>query len=303
MDVKPLQRCSSYAISLVYLTVSAGWVAGSDYLISLLPGDGVSQTLKGLLFVSVTALLLQRLLEREERKTAEYVARMAEGERLRAIGDVAARLSHDLRNVLMAATTMLTVLRKFTVDCPQSEAASRRLHATLSRGSAMLSEVLGYAAAKPARCESIELDEWLTRFVDESLPLLGERISLTAAVGGAGLSVTADPMQLHRLLTNLVLNAVEAMPGGGSITIDAEARDATVSIEVRDTGVGMPPEVLRHAFDPLFSTKSKGTGLGLASAASIAAAHGGTITCDSVPGRGSTFRIVLPSSPAMQRAA
>ena len=290
-------RPSMLSIPVIYAIVSGTWIATSDYLLNLLPAVQSLQTIKGLLFVVVTTFLLQRLTARNDARIDEYILRLTEGERLRVIGELAARLSHDLRNVLMAANAMLTVLNKFTLECPQAQTTARQLHATLKRGAAMLSEVLGFAAQRPAVRERIALGEWLSSFVEEVATIVKENVIITASVTPADLVIAADTTQLHRLLTNLVMNASDAIAGHGTIAVNcATAEPSAVAIVVRDTGSGMPADIAKQAFEPLFSTKAKGTGLGLAIVADIAGAHGGFVTCESTPDHGSAFRVVLPHS-------
>jgi signal transduction histidine kinase len=109
--------------------------------------------------------------------------------------------------------------------------------------------------------------------------------------------VLADLGQVRQLLLNLIRNAREAMPGGGSIRISTAADAGFVQIEVRDAGPGIPPERLQRIFDPFFTTKERGTGLGLALAQEIAQEHGGQLTCTSAPGAGAAFSLRLPSVP------
>jgi signal transduction histidine kinase len=110
--------------------------------------------------------------------------------------------------------------------------------------------------------------------------------------------VTFDPKQMHQVLINLLKNALEAMPRGGEITITTRVRGTNAEISIADTGEGMPPEVSANIFQPYFTTKEKGTGLGLAISQSIISEHGGSISVDSTPGRGTTFTILLPLEEA-----
>ncbi|HEX3729009.1 MAG TPA: ATP-binding protein [Opitutaceae bacterium] len=126
--------------------------------------------------------------------------------------------------------------------------------------------------------------------------------------------VMADESQLLQVLNNLAVNAVQAMAGGGTLTVAARAilppqalvahleeRD-WVRISLTDTGIGIPPENLKRIFEPFFTTKSTGTGLGLATCFSIVAKHGGHLRVESAPGRGTTFHVILPASPALPAA-
>jgi len=101
---------------------------------------------------------------------------------------------------------------------------------------------------------------------------------------------------MHRVFSNLILNAVQAMPDGGTLTVSASDANGSVAISVRDTGVGIPEELKKKLFTPLFTAKAKGTGLGLAVVKRIVDAHGGGISVDSGAGTGSTFTVTLPST-------
>jgi len=109
------------------------------------------------------------------------------------------------------------------------------------------------------------------------------------------LAVTADSHLMHRVLANLILNALQAMPERGTLTINASTCDDAVAINVRDTGLGIPEEMKDKLFSPLITGKAKGTGLGLAVVKRIVDAHGGTITFESAEGKGTTFTVTLPS--------
>jgi signal transduction histidine kinase len=110
--------------------------------------------------------------------------------------------------------------------------------------------------------------------------------------------VPFDANQLHQVLINLIKNALEAMPEGGKITISSRVRGTNAEISIADTGEGMTPEVAANIFQPYFTTKETGTGLGLANCQSIIQEHGGSILVESHPGRGTTFTILLPLEEA-----
>jgi len=106
--------------------------------------------------------------------------------------------------------------------------------------------------------------------------------------------VVMDASMMRRVFSNLITNAIQAMPDGGVLEISSTIDDDTVTVNVKDTGIGIPKENLEKLFQPLFTTKSKGQGLGLAVCKRLVEAHGGTIEVDSVVGKGSTFTIKLP---------
>jgi two-component system sensor histidine kinase HydH len=111
-------------------------------------------------------------------------------------------------------------------------------------------------------------------------------------------AVEADPEQMTRVLKNLVLNAVDAMPSGGRVTVRTSRRNGAVRLEVADTGQGLTPEECERLFTPYYTSKTHGTGLGLAIVQSVVSDHGGSISVESEPGRGATFRIDLPVNRA-----
>jgi signal transduction histidine kinase len=117
------------------------------------------------------------------------------------------------------------------------------------------------------------------------------------------LAVVIDPPQMQQVLSNLVVNARDAMPQGGTIRISAQASGDMVSLRVRDEGLGMPPDVANRIFEPLFTTKRSGTGLGLAVAQQIVTQHRGTIEVISEVGQGTTMQICLPLSRVEAHAA
>ncbi len=108
----------------------------------------------------------------------------------------------------------------------------------------------------------------------------------------------ADPELLHRALSNLVLNAMDAMPDGGKLTLSAQPKERNIEIRVADTGEGLTPEECERLFTPYYTTKQHGTGLGLAIVQSVVADHGGTIAVESHAGGGATFIITLPKAAA-----
>ena len=110
------------------------------------------------------------------------------------------------------------------------------------------------------------------------------------------LAIRVEPHLLHRVFSNLILNALQAMPNRGTLTINASATDHAVAIKVQDTGVGIPEEMKEKLFSPLITGKAKGTGLGLAVVKRVVDAHGGKITFESEKGKGTTFTVTLPES-------
>jgi signal transduction histidine kinase len=126
----------------------------------------------------------------------------------------------------------------------------------------------------------------------------GPKIEIVTQLSDEPMALMVDPELLHRALSNLVLNAKDAMPEGGVVTLSARKRESKVEIRVSDTGEGMTPEECERLFTPYYTTKQHGTGLGLAIVQSIVADHAGTIAVESSAGDGATFVITLPRADA-----
>jgi signal transduction histidine kinase len=131
--------------------------------------------------------------------------------------------------------------------------------------------------------------------------LTGQSVERRVELDDTLTPVDADPAQLHRALQNLVLNALDAMPSGGVLTVRTGHSDGSVRLEVADTGSGLTKEECERLFTPYYTTKQHGTGLGLAIVQSVVSDHGGRISVESEPGRGSTFRIELQNGTSPHR--
>jgi len=225
-------------------------------------------------------------------------AELRRSERLSAVGTLAAGLAHEIRNPLASLAGAIELLG---ADLPGSDKSSRRLLRIVERETQrlkrLLSDFLSYAGAGPRRREPVGLREML----DELAELLHADVSQTELVFelDPDLCVHADPDQLRQVLWNLVLNAVEAEPADGPVVVRAEEADGQVRIEVQDSGPGMPSEVIERAFEPFYTTKPKGTGLGLATVHQVVEAHGGSLEISSRDGHGTCVSLLLPvPSPA-----
>src|SRR6185436_19358092 len=153
------------------------------------------------------------------------------------------------------------------------------------------------------RAAAIPVDELLRGVVGPYETGLGTRAQIRVDVDPKTPPIWVDRTLIARALTNLVENAVQAMPGGGVLSVHAAPVDGRVVIKLEDTGVGMDAEAVQRAFEPYFSTKTAGSGLGLANAKRNIERNGGTIELASEPGRGTRVTVVLPAAPATARGA
>ena len=234
-------------------------------------------------------------------------------QRLESIGTLAGGIAHDLNNVLTPIMMSIDLLKMRAAD-PASLATLETIAASAKRGAAMVSQVLSFARGVEGDRTRVQLRHLIAELVTLSGESFPKNIEFVSRCHPHLWNVTGDPTQLHQVLLNLCINSRDAMPGGGRISISADnfllddnyaammsgaKAGAYVVIEVADTGAGMKPEVIDRIFDPFFTTKGvgKGTGLGLSTSLAIIKSHGGFIRVESVPGKGTEFRIYLPSEP------
>ena len=227
---------------------------------------------------------------------SETQARLVFQERLAAIGQVAAAVGHELRNPLGVLTNSLYLIRT-ALPSGDTERIERHL-ATADReiGAAVVivEGLLDFARQSEPELEEFDLDDLADEALSVAAPPAGIDVARRRLDDAGG--VRGDRQQLRQVLLNLLTNAYAAMDGEGVIMIDAVADGKRVEIRVSDTGVGMDEDTVNHIFDPFYTRKAKGIGLGLAVTRRIVEAHGGTIAVRSAPGEGTTFAVKLPGA-------
>lgn len=242
-----------------------------------------------------------------ERRKLE--AQLEQANRLTSLGRLAATVAHEFNNVLMGIAPFVEVIRREI--SPQSVAlALDHIGSAVKRGGRITEDILRFTQpAEPVRAP-VDIDAWLSTVGVEARSLLGTRYEVQLHT--EKLWIEGDASQLHQIFMNLILNARDAMPDGGTITLTArhEREDAKfpfgavddpsryVHLIAADTGCGMSEQTLRHAFEPLYTTKRSGTGLGLAVTHQVVRRHGGEIFIESARGTGTAFHIFLPRGNA-----
>jgi signal transduction histidine kinase len=232
------------------------------------------------------------------RQIEKLEAEVSRQERLSQLGNLAATVAHEIRNPLNSISIGLQRLKaefRPTEDQEQYLRFIELMRGEVQRLNSIVEEFLSLARPLELKPEAVKVEEVL-----QELALLAANDADPAKVRIQ--VVTPDPLPplradrnyLKQLLLNLILNGIQAMPDGGTLTLEARPSSDGLVLGVADTGIGMPPEVLERVFEPYFTTKSNGSGLGLAIARRIAEAHGGTIEIKSHPGQGSRFQITLP---------
>lgn len=244
-----------------------------------------------------------------ERKQLENQLRHSQ--KMEAIGQLAGGIAHDFNNILTAIIGYSSIIQlKLPDDSPMKKNAEQ-IVTTAERGALLTQGLLAFSRKQATNLGVINLNEILSRLQQLLLRLISEDINLEVILAPQSLSVMADSVQIEQVLMNLTTNARDAMPNGGSIVIATEEicidnefilargfgkHGRYAMLTVTDNGEGMAAEVVKHIFEPFYTTKElgKGTGLGLSIVYGIIKKHNGYITCHSVVGIGTTFQLYLP---------
>jgi PAS domain S-box-containing protein len=263
-------------------------------------------------FAKVTRDVTERL--DAQRKLKEIQEQLAVSQKMEAVGQLSGGIAHDFNNLLMIVLGNLENAERYTKDASANPNLRRAISNAMrgaQRASALTGRLLAFSRRQPLSPKALDLNKFLGSSAEFLQRSLGETIDVEA-VGSAGLwQIEADPNQLESALVNLALNARDAMPSGGKITIEATnifadeeycrtnpelAPGQYVLICVSDTGGGMPPDVLSRAFEPFFTTKEpgQGTGLGLSQVYGFIKQSGGHLKIYSEVDQGTTIKIYLP---------
>jgi signal transduction histidine kinase len=256
-----------------------------------------------------------QLAESFNRMTAELLAqkeRLVQTERVAAWRELARRLAHELKNPLFPLQLTVENLMRARAQSPeQFDEVFRESATTLLAEISNLKKIIGrfseFSKMPQPQLQAVQVNEILgqiAKLYQAQLQAPGRapiacKLELNEKLG----TIAADPELLHRALSNLVLNAMDAMPSGGTLTLRTRRDDGKVIIEVADTGSGLTPEECERIFTPYYTSKQHGTGLGLAIVQSVVSDHGGRISVQSEPGIGTTFVIELPDNhEALQKS-
>ena len=240
----------------------------------------------------------------------EHSAQNASAARLQAVGALAGGIAHDFNNLLSAISGSAEAALGQHPEDPTA-AELRQVLESAARGAGLVRQLLAFARQQALHPRVVALNEAVDAMGGLLRRLLGSRVRLTVKLDEPGRRVRIDPTQLDQVIMNLALNARDAMPGGGSLHIatghavvlhpeplgqDQLPPGRYATLEVADTGGGIPPEILPRIFDPFFTTKREqgGSGLGLSTVHGIVRQSGGFIAAESLPGQGTIFRIWIP---------
>jgi PAS domain S-box-containing protein len=230
-----------------------------------------------------------------QRKRLEQ--QLEQAERISTLGRVAATIAHEFNNVLMAIQPFAEIIRKSSEENPRVQHAAAQILNSVGRGRSVTQQILRVTRPAQALLETVDATTWLHDVANEIRLMVGPNITVAVNVPKDSLYFRCDPAQMQQAMTNLALNARDAMTHGGTLTFTAEAGvDSFVRLIVEDTGHGILPDVLPHIFEPLFTTKHSGTGLGLGVTQQVVTNNGGTIHVETTVGSGTRFLIELPAA-------
>jgi two-component system, NtrC family, nitrogen regulation sensor histidine kinase NtrY len=251
---------------------------------------------------------LSQLAESFNRMTAELLAqkeRLVQTERVAAWRELARRLAHELKNPLFPLQLTVENLMRARTQSPEQfdevfDESARTLLAEISNLKTIIGRFSEFSKMPHPQLQPVQMNEivrGVLKLYQAQLEAPGRapiacKLELDESAG----TMAADPDLLHRALSNLVLNAMDAMPSGGTLMVRTRHADGKVTIEVADTGSGLTPEECERIFTPYYTSKQHGTGLGLAIVQSVVSDHGGRISVLSEPGSGTTFVIELPDN-------
>jgi PAS domain S-box-containing protein len=244
-----------------------------------------------------------------QQKALESASRQSQ--RMEAIGTIASGIAHDLNNIL-SPITMVTGLLRTKLPDEQDQEILAMIQQNAMRGASIIRQLLTFSRGLEGQRVPVPPRHLLKEIMALMRETFPREINLHLDCPASPGAVLADPTQLHQVVLNLCVNARDAMPGGGHLSLSAaneflltndtrlpagSAPGNFIVIEVKDTGAGIPAKIQHRVFDPFFTTKplGQGTGLGLSTVAGIVRSHGGFVTLDSAPHQGATFRVFLPA--------
>ena len=288
------------------IVISSGWLwIGGTQRSAIISIVDVSEMTE-LRRINDEVLRLNRELASNMKRLKEAQDELVKKGRMEQLGQLTATVAHELRNPLGAVRTSAFLMeRKLKGKGTDVEPQIERINKGIIRCDNIITQLLDFSRTKQLNCQSGDLDQWLAQVLDEEAKKLPAAVTITCNLGLEGRSVPFDPARLQRAVVNLMANACEALVGQGddpakfarpdpAITVTTSLREGGAVIAVSDNGPGITPEVLERIREPLFTTKSFGTGLGVPAIEQITIQHGGRLEVSSTPGEGALFSMWLP---------
>ena len=243
--------------------------------------------------------------KKAERQAQEATKKLQDSERLAAIGATAGMVGHDIRNPLQAITGDLYLAKEGLVSCSDGDGKKEvaesllEIEKNIDYINKIVQDLQDYARPLNPHAGEADLKLLIEKMLQKnSIP---DNVKVSVKVDDEARKFVADADYLNRILYNLVINAVQAMPKGGKLSITAHKEANGIVVAVKDTGVGIPKDIQSKMFTPMFTTKSKGQGFGLPVVKRMTESLGGTVSFESQEGKGTTFKIRLPSKESNSR--
>ncbi len=270
----------------------------------------------GLILLTIEDVTQQRDAEHALQRSEEQ---RRQSEKMETVGRLAGGIAHDFNNLLTVIIGDAALLRDAQANDPEVTALTQEICRTAEKAATLTEQLLTFSRRKVLQAKVFDLNPLIGDFESMLRRLLGEQIKIVVRTAADRCLVKADPAEIGRVVMNLCLNARDAMPAGGVLTIETDhitlddlstAHDVVapgrhVRLVIGDTGLGMDDETRQQAFEPFFTTKdaSQGAGLGLATVFGIVKRSGGAIACDSELGQGTRFTILLPVATELEELA
>ncbi|MGQ9628778.1 MAG: GAF domain-containing protein [bacterium] len=269
-------------------------------------GEGTSFTENDLRLLSILAAQasiaiedagLVSTLESAQRKIASTQNQLIQKEKFAALGEIAAGVAHDIKNPLVSIGGFARRLYRHLGEGDPARNYAAIIVKEVAKVEKIVADILNYLQEPEERFNPKEVD--VNNIIEESLFSLDDKmmeykVELVKDMPPLP-PIVADPQQLMQVMLNVIDNAIEAMEGGGELTVTTRQEGENISISIGDTGCGIPKDIIKNIYDPFFTTKARGTGLGLTIAYRVVRLHGGDIQVRSKVGKGTTFTIVLPT--------
>jgi PAS domain S-box-containing protein len=245
------------------------------------------------------SLNLEEIVQQKTRQLAKAQAQIIKSERLTAIGELAGMVGHDLRNPLSGIKNASYYIKKKETESlsAQSKEMLQVIDRCVDHSNKIINDLLDYSKEMRLERKEISIDVLLTQAL--AMVQIPKKVMVVKQFTNPS-ELNVDSDKLERVFINLVKNAIDAMPDGGSIFITGKEENNHLELSFSDTGIGIPDEVLPKLFSPLSTTKAQGMGFGLAICKRIIEAHGGTISFKTAKRKGTTFTVTLPIEPTQK---
>jgi signal transduction histidine kinase len=236
---------------------------------------------------------LEVIVEERTQELRDAQESLVRQERLAVLGQLAGGVGHELRNPLGVISNAVYYLQTVNPDADEStQEYLNMISSEVQNAGKIISDLLDFSRTKMPERQEIGVSELVAQVLEKKPP--PENVQVKKEFPEDLPEVYVDPAQINQVLSNLVENAYQAMLEGGKLVIKGENKNNQVLISINDNGIGISPENMKKLFEPLFTTKAKGIGLGLAVSRTLLETNGGTIEVESEEGRGSTFTVILP---------